>query len=65
MPDPNFNLLYVDSPPLSARFYKELLGKPPVETSPPITVFTGPADPTWTQDRDLVADEIRDPWSAG
>jgi catechol 2,3-dioxygenase-like lactoylglutathione lyase family enzyme len=39
MPSPNFILLYVDSPPLSARFYKELLGKPPVETSPTFAMF--------------------------
>jgi catechol 2,3-dioxygenase-like lactoylglutathione lyase family enzyme len=39
MPSPNFILLYVDCPPLSARFYKELLGKPPVETSPTFAMF--------------------------
>ena len=39
MPSPNFILLYVDSPPLSARFYGELLGKPPVETSPTFALF--------------------------
>ena len=26
-------------------------------------LFTGPADLTWQQDRDLIADEIRDPWA--
>ena len=39
MPDPNFILLYVDSPPRSARFYGELLGKPPVESSPTFAMF--------------------------
>jgi prevent-host-death family protein len=27
-------------------------------------LFTGPADTDWVQDRDLIADEIRDPWAA-
>jgi catechol 2,3-dioxygenase-like lactoylglutathione lyase family enzyme len=39
MPDPNFILLYVDNPPLSARFYADLLGRPPVETSPTFAMF--------------------------
>ena len=39
MPDPNFILLYVDSPPASARFYSDLLGKPPVESSPTFAMF--------------------------
>ena len=39
MPSPNFILLYVDSPPVSARFYAELLGKPPVESSPTFAMF--------------------------
>jgi catechol 2,3-dioxygenase-like lactoylglutathione lyase family enzyme len=39
MPSPNFILLYVDSPALSARFYKDLLGQPPVETSPTFAMF--------------------------
>ena len=39
MPDPNFILLYVDSPARSARFYGELLGKPPVESSPTFAMF--------------------------
>jgi catechol 2,3-dioxygenase-like lactoylglutathione lyase family enzyme len=39
MPDPNFILLYVDSPPASARFYKDLLGKPAVESSPTFAMF--------------------------
>src|SRR5213078_1001519 len=37
--DPNFVILYVDSPAASARFYAELLGKQPVETSPTFTMF--------------------------
>lgn len=27
-------------------------------------VFHGPADPDWEHDRDLVDDNIRDPWAA-
>jgi catechol 2,3-dioxygenase-like lactoylglutathione lyase family enzyme len=40
MPDPNFILLYVESPAASARFYAELLGKPPIESSPSFAMFT-------------------------
>ena len=39
MPDPNFIILYVDNPPLSARFYADLLGKPPVESSATFAMF--------------------------
>jgi len=39
MPDPNFVLLYVDSPTASAAFYAGLLGKPPVEASPTFALF--------------------------
>ena len=39
MPDPNFILLYVESPAASARFYAELLGKPPVESSASFAMF--------------------------
>jgi catechol 2,3-dioxygenase-like lactoylglutathione lyase family enzyme len=39
MPDPNFIILYVDNPPHSARFYADLLGKPPVESSPTFAMF--------------------------
>jgi catechol 2,3-dioxygenase-like lactoylglutathione lyase family enzyme len=39
MADPNFILLYVDNPPQSARFYADLLGKPPVESSPTFAMF--------------------------
>ena len=34
MPNFNFVLLYVDNPPASAAFYADLLGRPPIETSP-------------------------------
>jgi catechol 2,3-dioxygenase-like lactoylglutathione lyase family enzyme len=34
MPDFNFVVLYVESPPKSADFYADLLGRAPVETSP-------------------------------
>jgi len=37
--DPNFVLMYVDSPPASAAFYSELLGHAPVETSPTFALF--------------------------
>jgi len=39
MPDPNFILLYVDSPAASAGFYADLLGKPPVESSATFAMF--------------------------
>ena len=39
MPQPNFMLLYVDSPQASARFYSGLLGCEPVETSPTFVLF--------------------------
>lgn len=39
MPDPNFVLLYVDSPAASAAFYTDLLGKPPIEESPTFAMF--------------------------
>jgi catechol 2,3-dioxygenase-like lactoylglutathione lyase family enzyme len=39
MADPNFVLLYVDSPPASAAFYSGLLGRPPVESSPTFVMF--------------------------
>jgi len=34
MPDFSFVLLYVDNPPASAKFYANLLDRPPLETSP-------------------------------
>jgi catechol 2,3-dioxygenase-like lactoylglutathione lyase family enzyme len=39
MADPNFVILYVDSPPASAAFYADLLGRPPVESSPTFAMF--------------------------
>ena len=39
MTDPNFVLMYVDSPPASAAFYTELLGHAPVESSPTFALF--------------------------
>lgn len=39
MSDPNFMLLYVDSPAASAEFYAGLLGKAPVEASPTFAMF--------------------------
>ena len=39
MPQPNFMLLYVDSPPASARFYSGLLGCEPIEASPTFVLF--------------------------
>ena len=43
MADPNFIILYVDSPTASADFYAELLGKPPVESSPTFAMFALPS----------------------
>jgi catechol 2,3-dioxygenase-like lactoylglutathione lyase family enzyme len=39
MPDPNFVILYVDSPAASAAFYAGLLGKAPVQSSPTFAMF--------------------------
>jgi catechol 2,3-dioxygenase-like lactoylglutathione lyase family enzyme len=39
MPNPNFVVLYVDSPEASAGFYRGLLGREPVETSPTFVLF--------------------------
>jgi catechol 2,3-dioxygenase-like lactoylglutathione lyase family enzyme len=39
MTDPNFVILYVDSPSASARFYSDLLGKEPIESSPTFAMF--------------------------
>ncbi|MBT9459809.1 MAG: VOC family protein [Burkholderiaceae bacterium] len=36
---PNFVLLYVASPAESAGFYAQLLGRPPVESSPTFAMF--------------------------
>lgn len=39
MPDPNFFILFVEAPEASARFYADLLGKPPLEASPTFAMF--------------------------
>jgi predicted enzyme related to lactoylglutathione lyase len=39
MPDPNFVLLYVESPAASSAFYADLFGRPPVEASPTFAMF--------------------------
>ena len=39
MTDPNFIILYVDNPSVSADFYAGLLGKTPVESSPTFAMF--------------------------
>lgn len=39
MIDPNFVLLYVANPVVSAEFYADLLGDRPVETSPTFAMF--------------------------
>jgi catechol 2,3-dioxygenase-like lactoylglutathione lyase family enzyme len=37
--DPNFILLYVERPAESAAFYADLLGRPPVDSSPTFAMF--------------------------
>ena len=39
MPDFSFVLLYVDSPPASAAFYADLLGRPAIEASSTFAMF--------------------------
>lgn len=39
MPSPNFILLHVANPAVSASFYEGLLGRPPVEASPNFVMF--------------------------
>lgn len=39
MIDPNFILLYVADPRVSADFYSDLLGDPPIEASPTFAMF--------------------------
>jgi len=39
MSNPNFVLLYVDSPKASGDFYRALLGREPVEASPTFSMF--------------------------
>ncbi len=40
MLDVTFILLYVDDPVASAAFYAELLGRPPIESSPTFAMFS-------------------------
>lgn len=40
---PDFILLYVDQPSVSAVFYGDLLGLPPVESSPTFALFVLPS----------------------
>lgn len=37
--EPNFIIIYVDSPAASATFYSQLLGREPVESSPTFALF--------------------------
>jgi hypothetical protein len=37
--NPNFFILYVDSPMASAAFYADLLGRPPVQSVPTFALF--------------------------
>jgi len=39
MPNPNFMILFVDSPAVSAAFYKTLFDREPVEASPTFALF--------------------------
>ena len=39
MADPDFLILYVNSPAESVRFYADLLAKAPVESSPTFAMF--------------------------
>lgn len=43
MLDANFIILYVDSPEASARFYADLIGLAPLETSPTFAMFALPS----------------------
>lgn len=43
MPDPNFTILYVDSPTVSAAFYEGILGRAPIEQSPTFAMFALPS----------------------
>ena len=52
MPDPNFLVLYVDDPAASAAFYRDLLGREPVETSRTFVMFAldgGPMLGLWSR----------------
>ena len=53
MTDFNFVLLYVESATASAAFYAELLGRPPVESSPTFAMFAMQSGVTlglWSRD---------------
>ena len=39
MIDPNLTILYVEDTPASERFYSDILGKRPVESSPAFSMF--------------------------
>jgi catechol 2,3-dioxygenase-like lactoylglutathione lyase family enzyme len=39
LPDPNFIILYVENVAASAGFYSDLLGRPPIESSPNFAMF--------------------------
>ena len=39
MPDASFVILYVDSPARSAAFYRDLLAREPIESSPTFAMF--------------------------
>ena len=39
MPHPNFIILYVNDAALSANFYSDILGSPPIESSPTFAMF--------------------------
>lgn len=43
MLDPNFVILYVDNPAVSADFYAGILGRGPVEQSPTFAMFALPS----------------------
>ena len=43
MADPNYILLYVDSPSVSEAFYTSLLGRGPVESSPTFVLYVLPS----------------------
>ncbi|HXP95308.1 MAG TPA: VOC family protein [Telmatospirillum sp.] len=43
MPQPNYMILYVDSPEASGRFYRALLRCEPVEESPTFVLFALPS----------------------
>jgi len=52
MPDPNFIILYVDSPAASSRFYQQLLGDEPIESSETFVMFalkSGPMLGLWSK----------------